>query len=604
MAKRKICEVDDWCFECKDGGDLVVCDHEDCGKVYHKDCVREEDSSLEDGKPWICGRHYCFDCRKPSQFYCLGCPHAVCNKCYAVAEFVVFGGGKGLCCDCLELVFIIENNLDHDSEGNKINLNDRETVEALFKEYWDIIKLKEGLTSDDVCATLNKYKMDQNSLHHRRFSDTEEEEDEDEDSDDDDDDDDEDEEDEEEGCITHDTDNHKLGPKSNRSKSKEFIRWEPKFAQTKYKKDKISLHQRGFGECEEDLTSYISDINDTRKHKTRTKRKGSESQEFIGWGSKSVIAFLASIGKDIIEPLTRWAVTYLICEYVEEKHLHHPQSEKKFIPDEKLFPIFRRKVVPESKIYSLLKPHIAENLQQITEEKCDDKNMGSFTYKLPNDQQSLLTKSLLKKGDYITRMSCFASINAENIKLIYLKQSLVIELSKQLESFEDKVIGTFVRIQGDLTDHRQGNHCHLVRVIGVNEELLLQVSFMPKAIAISELSDYDFTEQECETLRQKVEENLLSKITVKELQAKATSLHEDITKHRIAKRLVYLEKRIEYANDKGRLREKDVLLDEKLELEQPGKMDELLRELPTVLPELYQQKYDPNDTWEPHEQAL
>ncbi|KAI9127473.1 hypothetical protein K1719_002032 [Acacia pycnantha] len=231
-------------------------------------------------------------------------------------------------------------------------------------------------------------------------------------------------------------------------------------------------------------------------------------------------------------------------------------------------------------------------------------------------------------------MSCFASINAENIKLIYLKQSLVIELSKQPESFEDKVIGTFVKIRTDPTDHRQGNHCHLVRVIGVNKEPLLQVSFMPKAIAISELSDYDFTEQECETLQQRVKEKLLPKITVKELQAKAICLHEDITKHvwildsmlvkilvntsliclstclKISKlrlnliqcvHLFLLEKRIEYAHDKGRLREKDVLLDQKLELEQPGKMDELLRELPAVFPEHIQQKYDPNDTWEPHE---
>ncbi|KAI9117263.1 hypothetical protein K1719_011429 [Acacia pycnantha] len=358
MAHRKICGVDDRCFECKDVQDLrdlLVCDHEDCGKVYHWDCAWGDYGPFEYDQTWICDRHYCFSCREPSKFDCLGCPFAVCKECYSGRKYAV-RGGKVLCCRCLELVFIIENNLDHDSKGNKINLNDRETVEAQFKEYWDIIKLKEGLTGDDVCATLNKYKMDRNSLHHRRLGDPDQE-DEDEDSEDGDDEEEEDDrnshhpsEEEEEDYITYDTDNHKLGPKSNRSKSKEFIGWKPNFAPTKYKKVKTSLHQREFGE--RDRTNV-----------------------------------------------------------------------------------------------------------------CDDENIGSFTYKLPNDQPSLLMKSLLKKGDYISRISCFASINAENIELIYLKQSLVIELSEQPESFEDKVVGTFVKIQGDPTDHRQGNHCHLVRVI-------------------------------------------------------------------------------------------------------------------------------------------
>ncbi|XP_054804207.1 uncharacterized protein At5g08430-like isoform X2 [Prosopis cineraria] len=543
----------------------------------------------------IMSRHYCFHCQNPARFYCLGCPRAVCNKCYAVSEFATFGGGKVLCSECLELVFIIEKNLDRDSEGNKISLVDRETYEALFKEYWEIIKVKEGLTSDDVCDALTNYKMDQNSVHHSETEEEGEGED----------------EDEEEGWIPYDRDNGKLGAKRNKSKLKEFIGWESKSPQTKYKKDKNSLHQRRFGDSEEDLTSYSSDVDHTWKHKAGTKRKGSESQKFIGWGSKSVIDFLASIGKDIIKPFTRWEVTYLIHEYVSVKDLGHPKFKEKFIPDEKLIPLLGKKVVSVSKIYSLLKPHFVENSQQITEEENDDENKDNFSYKLlsglpcfENNLSSLLRKSLLKKGDYITRTSCFASINAENIKLIYLKQSLVLELSKQPESFKDKVIGTFVKIRADPTDHRQGNHYHLARVLGVNNEFLLQVSFMPKAIAISELSDDDFTEQECETLQQKVKDNLLPKMTVKELEAKARYLHEDITKHWIAVRLVYLEKRIEYANDKGRQREKDALIDEKLDLERPLRRDELLRQVPVVSPELIQEKYDPDDTREPDEQGL
>lgn len=39
---------------------------------------------------------------------------------------------------------------------------------------------------------------------------------------------------------------------------------------------------------------------------------------------------------------------------------------------------------------------------------------------------------------------------------------------------------------------------------------------------------------------------------------------------------------------------KDLLIDEKLELKRPGKINELLRELPKVCPELIQQKNGPD----------
>ncbi|CAI8615604.1 unnamed protein product [Vicia faba] len=65
--------------------------------------------------------------------------------------------------------------------------------------------------------------------------------------------------------------------------------------------------------------------------------------------------------------------------------------------------------------------------------------------------------------------------------------------------------------------------------------ILLEVSFMPKAISISELSDEDFTEQECEDSRQKVNTGLLPKLTIW-----------------IASRLANLEIQIERANLRGR----------------------------------------------------
>ncbi|TKY61342.1 Zinc finger CCCH domain-containing protein 44 [Spatholobus suberectus] len=486
---------EEWCFECKDGGQMVICDHRNCGKVYHPDCVGRDDSFFDSVKSWVCGRHSCSDCNEPPKFCCLGCPNAVCKKCVAASEFTVVRGFKGLCIDCWELVEIIEQNLDHDSEGNKISLDDRETYECLFKEYWEIIKVKEGLTSDAVSAAQSNYKKGKKFLHHKKFSEGEEE------------------------------------------KQNDLISW------------------------------------DSDEDSKPAKRKRKNSEEFVGWGSKPLISFLASIGKYETEPLTHWGVTSLIHEYIKERNLRHPKDKGKFLPDERLFPIFRKKVMSKSLIYSRLEFHFAKKLDDSSVEKSDDQIKKISTDKHLNDQATctesrlscLIGKPPLKKGDFFIKLSRFASTNANNINLIYLKQSLVLELSKQPESFMGKVVGTFVRAKMDSNDSRQRKSHHLVRVLGVEfDEMsngtLLQVSFMAKAIPISELSDEEFTEQECEDLRQKVNSSLLPKLTVLD--------HTKIA-----------------------------LLEEREKLEQSWKQEQLLRRMPSVSvrPEFIEAQYDDSE---------
>ena len=61
--------------------------------------------------------------------------------------------------------------------------------------------------------------------------------------------------------------------------------------------------------------------------------------------------------------------------------------------------------------------------------------------------------------------SGFAAIISSNIKL-YLRTSLIEELLKQPETFDGKVLESFVRIKSDPNDYLQKNSHLLLQVIG------------------------------------------------------------------------------------------------------------------------------------------
>ncbi|PHU10244.1 hypothetical protein BC332_22104 [Capsicum chinense] len=154
--------------------------------------------------------------------------------------------------------------------------------------------------------------------------------------------------------------------------------------------------------------------------------------------------------------------------------------------------------------------------------------------------------------------SQYAALIPENIKLVYLKKSLVEEMIKQPESIETKIVGSFVRVQ--LHPGKRNSDHQLVQITGIehgssdkwNSESFVQVSNMARDVCLSMLSDGEIKKEECNELKEKVKAGLLKKLTIVELEQKAKILHEDITKHRIAQELELLQKLTDNANEKGR----------------------------------------------------
>ncbi|KAL9451780.1 hypothetical protein AB3S75_013366 [Citrus x aurantiifolia] len=168
LTKEEISE--NWCYVCKDGGKLRLCDHLRCPKVYHSECVDKDESFLVAETKWTCNWHFCHVCGKTSKFYCLCCPSAVCKTCLYDAQFTVVRRNKGFCNSCLELAWLIETNKDVKSVGCNIDVNDPKTTDYLFNGYWQTIKQKEGLTSKNVILAYDRSKKEECNLQPPRWN--------------------------------------------------------------------------------------------------------------------------------------------------------------------------------------------------------------------------------------------------------------------------------------------------------------------------------------------------------------------------------------------------------------------------------------------------
>merc|ERR1711962_961972 len=72
--KNKLVHDDD-CFSCGDGGELLLCDRNNCTKAYHQDCLIMDDAPK--GK-WSCPWHFCDECGKTARSMCSLCPNSFC----------------------------------------------------------------------------------------------------------------------------------------------------------------------------------------------------------------------------------------------------------------------------------------------------------------------------------------------------------------------------------------------------------------------------------------------------------------------------------------------------------------------------------------------
>ncbi|KAL1201143.1 hypothetical protein V5N11_008891 [Cardamine amara subsp. amara] len=326
----------------------------------------------------------------------------------------------------------------------------------------------------------------------------------------------------------------------------------------------------------------MDDSNGKVKGSSKKRLRKTKTLEFVGWGSKNLIEFLQSLGKDTTNKISEFDVTTIILNYIrginrededpsKKKKKKKKKKTKTVACDDKLRLLFECQKINILKVPDLLEKHYVENQ--------DEDSYYDDLYASEDDKRKRLSASgeVVKQTKKVVQKpkGTFAAIVSDNVKLLYLRKSLVQELAKTPETFESKVMGTFVRIK---------NPVQLVQVTGVNEGNLLDgyilqvtnYTYYLKDVTTSVLSDDDFSQEECEELDQRMKNGLAKRLTVANMEEKVRSLHEDVTKHWIARELVLLQRPI-------------ITLFEYLEkrelLEKPEEQSRLLREVPEVVAE-------------------
>ena len=84
---------EDDCFVCGDGGELIMCDRNNCSKCYHLKCLTL--SGMPRGK-WDCPWHFCDVCGKRAAFFCSICPNSFCGP-HHEGEIFEISKGVNIC---------------------------------------------------------------------------------------------------------------------------------------------------------------------------------------------------------------------------------------------------------------------------------------------------------------------------------------------------------------------------------------------------------------------------------------------------------------------------------------------------------------------------
>ncbi|KAI3930542.1 hypothetical protein MKX01_036988 [Papaver californicum] len=481
VTRKKIEE--DVCFICFDGGNLVLCDRRGCPKAYHPACVNRDEAFFRTKGRWNCGWHICSNCEKAAQYMCFTCTYSLCKTCIKETDFSCVRGNKGFCQACVKTVMLVEKNEQGDYD-------DKNSWEFLFKDYWLDLKRNLSLTLEELTQARNSSKGSTVSACKEEFSD--------------------------------ENFNVNTDQRSNSDSGSE----RPQVAATpKKRKSKRN--------------SKLSTKEDVFFSAAGHSMAGDD-----GWASKELLEFVAHMKNGNTSILSQFDVQALLLDYIKTNYLRDPRRKSQIVCDTRLKNLFGMERVGHFEMLKLLESHFllnedaqaddqdgnvdTESSQLDTEGNCEPSTKAGTDKRRKRSKKS-------EKGPQ-SNVDDYAAIDVHNINLVYLKRNLMEDLLKDMDSFEDKVVGSFVRIRITGAGQRQDMY-RLVQVVGIGRgkpyeigkqktEVMLEILNLNKTEeeSIDKISSQDFSEDECKRLRQSIKCGLIGRLTVGDIQDKAIAL--------------------------------------------------------------------------------
>ncbi|CAO2178298.1 unnamed protein product [Urochloa humidicola] len=519
-VKRK--DEEEVCFICFDGGDLVICDRRGCPKAYHPSCVNRDDDFFKSKGRWNCGWHICSNCQKPARHMCYTCTYSLCKACMKDAKFSCVRGNKGFCETCMNTVMLIENR-EEATDQMDVDFDDKSSWWYLFKDYWLNLKTNMSLTVEEISAAKSQKRGELPNTN--------------------------DEEANSESSSGRHLENNtpkKRGRKrlkeaaiEDGSEGKEITR-----RSTKQGLSGIRDAQTSSGKKVRKLSKRSLSSQHSSKESESVGTSTSSAEE-ASWASEELLNFVAHMRNGDKSMLSQFDVQPLLLEYIKRNNLRDPRRKSQIICDSLLQSLFGKKRVGHFEMLKLLESHFT--MSEVSPSA--DENHGGVVDPDPsqdadgNSEASVVMSSekRRKSRKYDQRrqpnLDDYAAIDNHNIGLMYLRRNLMEELIGDMDMFDEKVVGSFVRIRIPGTGQRQDIY-RLVQIVGTGRaaekyksgkkttDITLEILNLDKreAVTIDIISNQEFTEEECKRLRQSIKYGFIPRLTVGEVQEKARIL--------------------------------------------------------------------------------
>ncbi|XP_071697775.1 uncharacterized protein [Rutidosis leptorrhynchoides] len=311
------------------------------------------------------------------------------------------------------------------------------------------------------------------------------------------------------------------------------------------------------------------------------------------WVSKDLLEFIMHVRNGDSSVITYYEVQDLLLEYIKTNKLRDPNRKSQIICDVRLENLFGKPRVAHIEMLKLLESHFLTK----DDSQIEDVQGAVVDTEVSQVDDKDKKRRGRKKSDKRTpqfNLEDYAAIDNHNINLIYLRRKLVEDLLDDMESFHEKIVGTFVRIRISGSNQKQDIY-RLVQVIGTSEAAqytlgkrktctMVEILNLDKTetISIDSISNQEFMEDECKRLRQSIKCGLIPRLTVGDILDKATELQPARVNDWLETETLRLSHLRDRASDLGRKKELRECVQKLDVLKTPEERARRLEEYPVI----------------------